>query len=91
MPTTFSIPNRVLYVQVLTKWGEYSPDFQFILQRSPLDAGKLAGARAAAPPPLAPIWKAPPGGPGKPLLPNSQTEAARLSPDSGKKITTCYK
>jgi hypothetical protein len=76
-------------VQVLTKWGEYSPDVQFILQRSPLDA---AASKGRAPPPLLPaaaIWKAPPGSgsggpPGKPLIgPLGKTDSARLSPDSG--------
>ena len=28
------------YLQVLAKWGEYSHDVQFILQRSPLDSSK---------------------------------------------------
>jgi hypothetical protein len=82
-------------LQVLTKWGEYSSDVQFILQRSPLDANKDASQRRAAAPPAAAaalhpggaIWKTPPpgsggGGSNKPLFPN-KTDAARLSPDSG--------
>ena len=34
---SFSSSFIMLYAQVLAKWGEYSNDVQFILQRSPLD------------------------------------------------------
>ena len=32
--------TQCIFFQVLAKWGEYSHDVQFILQRSPLDSSK---------------------------------------------------
>ena len=44
----------IFIFQVTKKWGEYSYDVQFILQRSPLDPNKTAGGttnqQAALPP-----------------------------------------
>ena len=63
----------MLLFQVLAKWGEYSNDVQFILQRSPLDASKPAGEGKTGQQQMkksstysgemnqAAIWKAPPG------------------------------
>jgi len=78
---------------VIKKWGEYSYDVQFILQRSPLDPHKggpttssssLKGGSTTPNPMKGPgegmgaIWKSPPGVAGR-LKPDT----ARLSPDSG--------
>ena len=76
-------------MQVLAKWGEYSNDVQFILQRSPLDASKPAGEGKTGQQQMkksstfsgemtqAAIWKAPPGAVNsKPLV--SSVSAGRL-------------
>jgi len=39
----------MIYFQVLQKWGEYSQDVQFILQRSALDAGSRPGPLSPTP------------------------------------------
>ena len=76
----------------MKKWGEYSYDVQFILQRSPLDPHKAGGVKAGgATTPnhlsaaaggggdgIGGIWKSPPGGRTK-----HHPDSARLSPDSG--------
>ena len=59
----------------MKKWGEYSYDVQFILQRSPLDPLKGVGAETKLPPASQGIWKTPPG--------RLKPDTARLSPDSG--------
>ena len=69
-------------LQVLAKWGEYSHDVQFILQRSPLDSSKttspaptkseakILGASGSSGGSLTQpaIWKSPPGSLGKPPM-----------------------
>lgn len=61
----------------MKKWGEYSYDVQFILQRSPLDPLKVVGTDPKGPPSQG-IWKTPPG--------RLKPDIARLSPDSGNTI-----
>ena len=66
----------------MKKWGEYSYDVQFILQRSPLDPLKGVGTEPKGPPSQG-IWKTPPG--------RLKPDTARLSPDSGNTIISGYK
>lgn len=87
-------------LKVLAKWGEYSNDVQFILQRSPLDASKAGGeaktgqmkksSTFSGQMNQAAIWKAPPGAVSskQPMVSSLSTgrlqDTARLSPDSGR-------
>jgi len=46
-------------LKVLAKWGEYSNDVQFILQRSPLDSSKSPGPRSPSPKEVKPGFNGP--------------------------------
>ena len=81
-PRFCSFTNYKNCLQVLAKWGEYSHDVQFILQRSPLDSSKttspaptksdakILGASGSSGGSLTQpaIWKSPPGSLGKPPM-----------------------